>query len=72
MRSTSATHIKPGDAANAIAFKPDPNFPDPTQPHRIQLITVGVANGKDHQGRNEWMEGTRRTLDWKALAALLD
>jgi len=65
-------HLKPGDAANAIGFKPDPTFPDPRQPNKIQLITVSVSKGKERNGGYEWMARTKETLDWKGVAALLD
>lgn len=65
-------HIKPGDAANAIAVKPDPTFPDPRQPDKIQLITVSVSKGKQRDGAPEWMAQTRATFDWMGIAALLD
>jgi hypothetical protein len=65
-------HIKPGDAANAIAFKPDPTFPDPSQPNRIQLITVLVSKGKDRDGGQQWMQQVKSTFDWAGVAALLD
>jgi hypothetical protein len=65
-------HIKPGDAANAIGFKPDPTFPDPAKPNQIQLITVSVSRGKQRDGGHQWMARTKDTLDWKGIAALLD
>ena len=65
-------HIKPGDAARAIAFKPDPTFPDPRQPDKIQLITVAVSKGKERNGGYQWMAETRATFDWMGIAALLD
>jgi hypothetical protein len=65
-------HIKPGDAAHAIAFKPDPTFPDPRQPDKVQLITVMVSKGKERNGAVQWMDRTRATFDWKGIAALLD
>jgi hypothetical protein len=65
-------HIKPGEVANAIAFKPDPTFPDPSQPNRIQLITVTVSKGKERNGGYQWMQQTKATFDWMGVAALLD
>ncbi|HEY4366911.1 MAG TPA: hypothetical protein VGN07_06715 [Steroidobacteraceae bacterium] len=65
-------NLKPGAADKALGFKPDPNFPDPKSPTRIQLIAVMVPTVDTRNGRDAWSKRTKSTLDYAALARLLD
>ena len=65
-------NIKPGDTQHAIAFKPDPTFPDPKSPTRIQLITMMIPTVDTRNGRDVWSKQTKAAFDYAALARLLD
>lgn len=68
------TNLKPGPKERAMAFKPDPSFPDFRDPFRPQLITVGFwskSDPKDNSPRTVWLRLARETFDFAALAELL-
>ncbi len=69
------TNLRPGDPAHAMAFKPDPSFPDLRDPFRPQLIMVNFwskSNPKDLTSpRTQWLRRARETFDLAAVAALL-
>ncbi len=68
------TNLKPGAKEDAMAFKPDPTFPDFKDPFRPQLITVNFwskSDPKDRSPRTEWLRHAKETFDFAALAALL-
>jgi hypothetical protein len=66
------TNLKPGDREKAMSFKPDPAFPDPKQPNRIQVIMISFnfadTRNPEHPA---WGQRTRDTFDFASLAALL-
>jgi len=64
-------YLKPGPAAQAIAYKPDPQFPDMKQPDRLQLLALLFSEDPRGQ-RGPWMEAAKAGFDFAALAALLD
>jgi len=68
------TNLKPGEKDDAMAFKPDPAFPDFTDPFRPQLIMVNFwskSDPKDNSPRTQWLRHARETFDFAAVAALL-
>jgi hypothetical protein len=68
------THLKPGASDDAMAFKPDPAFPDFTDPFRPQSIIVtfwSKSDPKDDSARTMWLRNAKATFDFAALAALL-
>lgn len=67
-------NLKPGAKDDAMAFKPDPEFPDFRDPLRPQLITVNFwskSDPKDDSPRTRWLRQARATFDFAAVAALL-
>ena len=64
-------HLKPGPAAQAMAFKPDPGLPDATRPDKLQLIAVTFSRDPRKQ-RGPWMKAAQETFDFAALAGMLD
>jgi hypothetical protein len=67
------TNIRPGNAAAAMKVKPDPGFPDPKDPNRIQLIIINFSVDPDARqaARRAWQQQVKDTFDFAALAALL-
>lgn len=68
------TNVKPGPKDQAMAFKPDPAFPDFKDPFRPQLIMItfwSKSDPKDNSPRTTWLRQARETFDFPALAALL-
>jgi hypothetical protein len=67
-------NFKPGTAEAAMSFKRDPSFPDFAGPNRIQVITVMVSYDPDPRQveRRAWQTRIKETLDYAALAALLE
>lgn len=63
--------LKPGPAAQAVAYKPDPTFPDMKQPDRLQLIALLFSEDRRKQ-RGPWMQAAKESFDFQALAAMLD
>lgn len=71
MAEYEIAYLKPGPAAQAVAFKPDPSFPDITQPDRLQLIALLFSESSRKQ-RGPWMTAAKEGFDFAALAAMLD
>jgi hypothetical protein len=68
------TNLKPGTTEQAMAFKPDPSFPDPKDPFRPQLIMItfwSKSDPNDTSPRTMWLRKAKETFDFPALAALL-
>ena len=68
------TNLKPGTKEQAMAFKPDPSFPDFNDPFRPQLIAIAFwskSDPKDNSPRTLWLRKARETFDFAALEALL-
>jgi hypothetical protein len=68
------TNLKPGRKEDAMAFKPDPAFPDFTDPFRPQVIIVNFwskSDPKDDSPRTVWLRKAKETFDFAAVAALL-
>jgi hypothetical protein len=68
------TNLRPGAKEQAMAFKPDPSFPDFKDPFRPQLIAIAFwskSDPKDNSPRTLWLRKARETFDFAALAGLL-
>ena len=68
------TNLKPGTKEQAMAFKPDPSFPDFKDPFRPQLVMIAFwskSDPKDNSPRSLWLRKAKETFDFSALAALL-
>jgi hypothetical protein len=68
------TNLKPGAKDDAMAFKPDPAFPNYKDPFRPQVIMVNFwskSDPKDNSPRTTWLRQARETFDIAAVAALL-
>lgn len=73
-------HLKPGPVEQALAYKMDPTFPNRNQPGKIQVIAVSVSprseedvlQGPEHVARKAWLDRVKPSIDYAALAALLD
>lgn len=73
-------NLKPGSSQQAFAFKIDPMFPDHNQPEKIQVIAVlivtltdkDIRHRPEHAARKAWLDRVKATMDYAALAALLD
>ncbi len=74
------TNLKPGPAEQALAYKMDPTFLNRNQPDKIQVIAVSVSarieddvlQRPDHAVRKDWLDRVKPSIDYAALAALLD
>jgi hypothetical protein len=74
------TNLKPGPAEQALAYKMDPTFPNRNQPGKIQVIAVSVSpqNEEDvlerpeQAARKAWLDRVKLSINYTALAALLD
>ena len=74
------THLKPGPAEQALAYKMDPTFPNRNQPGKIQVIAVSISprNEEDvlqhpeQATRKAWLDRVKPSIDYAAIAALLD
>jgi hypothetical protein len=67
-------NLRPGPPDKAMAYKPDPTFPDFRDPFRPQLIMVNFwskSDPKDDSPRTVWLRRARETFDFAALAAML-
>jgi hypothetical protein len=67
-------NLKPGAKEDAMAFKPDPAFPDFRDPFRPQVILVNFwskSDPKDSSPRTLWLRKAKETFDFPAVAALL-
>lgn len=68
------TNLKPGTKEQAMAFKPDPSFPDYKDPFRPQLIMItfwSKSDPKDASPRTLWLKKAKETFDFASLTALL-
>jgi hypothetical protein len=68
------TNLKPGAKEQAMAFKPDPAFPDLNDAFRPQLIMIAFwskSDPKDNSPRTLWLRKAKETFDFAPLAALL-
>ncbi len=74
------SNLKPGSAGQALAYKMDPAFPDRRQPGKIQVIAVStltlteqdVTGNSEQEARKAWLDRVKSSIDYAALAALLD
>lgn len=74
------TNLKPGPAEQAMAYKMDPIFPNRSQPGKIQVIAVSVSTQNEEDvlerpeqtARKAWLGRVKSSLNYTALAALLD
>jgi hypothetical protein len=74
------TNLQPGSVEHALAYKMDPTFPSRNQPGKIQVIAVSVStqNEEDILQRPEqaahkaWLDRVKSSINYAALAALLD
>ncbi|MBS0181363.1 MAG: hypothetical protein JSS39_03110 [Nitrospira sp.] len=74
------TNLKPGPAEQALAYKLDPTFPNRSQSGKIQVIAVSVSaqsegeilQRPEHAARKAWLDRVKLSIDYAALAALLD
>lgn len=74
------TNLKPGPAEQALAYKMDPTFPSRSQSGKIQVIVVSVSpqNEEDvlqppeQAARKVWLDRVKLSIDYAAIAALLD
>lgn len=74
------TNLKPGPAEQALAYKMDPTFPSRSQPGKIQVIVVSVSTlieedvlyQPEYAARKAWLDRVKASIDYAALAALLD
>jgi hypothetical protein len=74
------TNLKPGSAEQALAYKMDPTFPNRSQTGKIQVIAVSVSalveedvlQRPEHAVRRAWLDRVKPSIDYAALAALLD
>lgn len=65
-------NIQPGPAERAMRIKPDPAFPDPKAPNRVQVIAVRLSFGPKPAGAQaDWQAKATAAFDFAALAALL-
>jgi hypothetical protein len=67
------TNLRPGPADRAMGVKPDPAFPDPTQPNQIQAIAISFSEDPDPKQveRRAWQQKVKASFDYAALSALL-
>lgn len=74
------TNLKPGSAEQALAYKMDPTFLNRKQPGKLHVIAVSVStlNEEDtlqlpeQAARKAWLDRVKASMDYAALAALLD
>ena len=74
------TNLKPGSAEQALAYKMDQTFLNRKQPGKIQMIAVSVSTlneevalqRPEQAARNAWIDRIKASIDYAALAALLD
>ncbi len=74
------TNLKSGPAEQAMAYKMDPIFPNRSQPGKIQVIAVSVSTQNEEEvlerpeqtARKAWLGRVKSSLNYQALAALLD
>lgn len=74
------TNLKPGLAEHALAYKMDPTVPNWSQPGKIHVIVVSILTlaeedilqRPEQAARKAWLDRVKESLDYAALAALLD
>jgi hypothetical protein len=74
------TNLQPGSAEQALAYKMDPTFPNRNQSGKIQVIAVSMSTQSEEEvlqrpedaARKAWLDRTKSSIDYAALAALLD
>ena len=74
------TNLKPGSAEQVLAYKMDPTFPDRRQPGKIQVIVLSaltlaeedILQRPEQAARKAWLDRVKESIDYAALAALLD
>jgi hypothetical protein len=74
------TNLKPGPAEQALAYKMDPTFLNRNQLGKIQVIAVSVSalvendvlQRPEHAASKAWLDRVKASIDYAALAALLD
>ncbi len=74
------TNLKPGLAEHALAYKMDPTVPNRNQPGKIHVIVVSILTlaeedilqRPEQAARKAWLDRVKGSLDYAALAALLD
>jgi len=74
------TNLKPGPAEQALAYKMDPTFPSLSQPGKIQVIVLStvtlaeedILQRPEQAARKAWLDRVKESIDYAALAALLD
>jgi hypothetical protein len=74
------TNLKPGPAEQAMAYKMDPTFPNRSRPGTIQVIAVSastkdeddILERPEHTARKVWLDRVKSSINYAALAALLD
>jgi hypothetical protein len=72
--------LKPGSAEQALAYKMDPTFPNRSRPGKIQVIAVSASTQNEddilprpeHAARKAWLDRVKLSIEYHALAALLD
>ncbi|WHZ29802.1 MAG: hypothetical protein OJF51_004604 [Nitrospira sp.] len=73
-------NLKPGPAEQALAYKMDPTFPNRSQSGKIQVIAVSVSIQSEEEmlqrpedaARKAWLDRAKSSIDYAALAVLLD
>ena len=74
------TNLKPGLAEQALTYKMDPTFPSLSQPGKIQIIVLStvtlaeenILQRPEQAARKAWLDRVKESIDYAALAALLD
>lgn len=74
------TNLQPGPAEQALAYKIDPAFPNRNQSGKIQMIAVlvptqseeDILQRPEYAARKAWLDRTKPSINYAALAALLD
>lgn len=74
------TNLKPGPTEQALAYKMDPIFLNRSQPGKIHIITVStltlaeedILQRPEQAVRKAWLDRVKASIDYAALATLLD
>jgi hypothetical protein len=74
------TNLKPGPAEHALAYKMDPTIPNRSQAGKIHVIVVStstlaeedILQRPEQAARKAWLDRVKESIDYAALAALLD
>ncbi len=74
------TNLKPGLAEHTLTYKMDPTFPSLSQPGKIQVIVLStvtlaeedILQRPEQAARKAWLDRVKESIDYAALAALLD